>query len=1527
MQSKWLGRIGLSVLVMGATCGSALMGCAEERDPINRVQAGVLDKTFFLGNDLADFRDDPEFRTKTFNIDSAANTDNYSGTIGGASAVERVRWEVTEQMLFARRSYQESPGADNRGLRRVEVEPGKWEWPTAATGTIIAAYRIQSHFDVRRDYNPSTGEETNTVVENTSDRPWNQRQYMRVDWSENLAESTSGDINWIFGENTSASAVAYSPNNDNDPDRPTFEVEKGYFDITNKYLLKSESTGIWGLSECLIMGFFNGTTSFDCTPTEVKVRSSFERMPVEVDFEPFQESNAFLDIIGNWGNAGSNYMREYGAPPVTAWDPQYGFNDAKTTTFYSLHNIWEKSHQDVRCTSNADEKSWADGKETEGADGTADQCSNAITGYTGHEGSQCDLYVGKEYKKDGKCTIPVRDRKVKTIAYWLNAEAPQDLTDQVAEDGTTITEPGALEENTVTWNQLMRVAIATRREVECRRTLKDHTVSKTTARDECHFDYFEVSEKKDNSEKEMVAFGGWGIDKVVPQAVDEGAPAFVTCHNPVRAYDLPLCGKVGEVIRLGDLRKNYAIYWPYASRAPYGGVATIGADPLTGEMMGSTATIMMRSATAAAAQQRDIIALALGDITVDDIIGGEQAVNYSKYVSAGRLVGNQDNGLTKAATVADLSNAVKALDTQNLKVAGGALSAKFAAMTPMQRSIEVAKLKATLSPNTASIAADNVRVGALTDKLSSTEFAADIANRGLLKILAASQADASPTYQAIAALAKTNPEQLNNLIDQFSFYLGNKGICFQETMANAGAGSLYQPQLAPYFKKLYGGLSKEERGLAIYRDLLREAVKGIAFHEIGHSIGMRHNFASSWDARNYTPQYWQLRTNEGKSTATCTGPREGDNDTCMGPRYLDPETAEEQGLGTESRPGIEYFANTSTMEYQIERFGETVGAGLYDLHMMKTLYGRSLEVFDTRITKDGSRFTPNALSQGIPDDISFQSSGLQASLGMHYTKFAVQAKLFDPSRDCRAATDEEKAAAKWRIVHGKICSPQTKNHMAYEDMKSSPLTIGISSPTPIGADGVRWQGVDEKGEAVFRWLYRYGEDYSSGGYMHAKMFDSGADVYEITKNVARRFNAVYPWQYFRRGNKEFAWWSIAGSVSNATFARLRGYHWNTATDLSRADAPDLEDDDQARPSVMAGNEMFNFFQNVLLMPEPGRYGDGSNTELRAFTKAGGLKVWDVMEDYEIRDSNQGFSSLQLVDGRFVQVDFDNFKGGSWDYQNFPKHWGFDEEKVRALKELVDSRPTLSTVSRENALDGRDPYISFRTDLPHALDRLLGGMLSEDWETIAPSLGEVADPTTDKGQVVPFNLLAKDLSTQARPAGSRLIFPNMGYQNELGSAIYAYLFSRAATDMTLANKLRVRIEGDAGPAIPTARKEAFTDPNSGFRYFATRFGTENIQGRAVELGIASRMLQHANDLLAAIYEVEVDTVTNKEIWNANGEPQLKLGTDGQPIARAGDTAALQSQLRRYVGFLDGLRQVGNILGGGTLGGGGGGHGDE
>ena len=72
----------------------------------------------------------------------------------------------------------------------------------------------------------------------------------------------------------------------------------------------------------------------------------------------------------------------------------------------------------------------------------------------------------------------------------------------------------------------------------------------------------------------------------------------------------------------------------------------------------------------------------------------------------------------------------------------------------------------------------------------------------------------------------------------------------------------------------------------------------------------------------------------------------------------------------------------------------------------------------------------------------------------------------------------------------------------------------------------------------------------------------------------------------------------------------------------------------------------------------------------------------------------------------------------------------------------------------------------------------------------------------------------------------------------------------------------------------------------------------------------------NDLLAQAYQ-------NAGTYNGVGELDLTL-VGGKPVP-TGDADA-QKALRRYVGLLDTLRQVGRILGGGPLGGGGGGGDD-
>jgi hypothetical protein len=182
-----LATVALASVVLG-------QGCAAERDPINQVQVGALPKSFFVGAKLDDASDDPEFYFRTTVVDVSAGAGSEGlFTSSDAQPTVRIRWEITESKLIGRLAYELVEGTDAKGTtgapRDDEPRAGKDKKTPArrtSDGQIVASFAIQKHFDIRRSYNHETGEETNVVVENDLDRPWHQREYIRVDWSANL---------------------------------------------------------------------------------------------------------------------------------------------------------------------------------------------------------------------------------------------------------------------------------------------------------------------------------------------------------------------------------------------------------------------------------------------------------------------------------------------------------------------------------------------------------------------------------------------------------------------------------------------------------------------------------------------------------------------------------------------------------------------------------------------------------------------------------------------------------------------------------------------------------------------------------------------------------------------------------------------------------------------------------------------------------------------------------------------------------------------------------------------------------------------------------------------------------------------------------------------------------------------------------------------------------------------------------------------------------------------------------------------
>ncbi len=127
---------------------------------------------------------------------------------------------------------------------------------------------------------------------------------------------------------------------------------------------------------------------------------------------------------------------------------------------------------------------------------------------------------------------------------------------------------------------------------------------------------------------------------------------------------------------------------------------------------------------------------------------------------------------------------------------------------------------------------------------------------------------------------------------------------------------------------------------AIYDELEKLLYKGVAQHEMGHVVGLRHNFAASADRNNYGDGYF--RTENYPELA------EKIEDHVRG-RLQDPENThgtigdEVWRIRQTHESTMNYFAYASVMDYQMEAYSHASGLGKYDKAALKFVYGRSIE--------------------------------------------------------------------------------------------------------------------------------------------------------------------------------------------------------------------------------------------------------------------------------------------------------------------------------------------------------------------------------------------------------------------------------------------------------------------------------------------------------------------------------------------------------------------------------------------------------
>jgi len=626
----------------------------------------------------------------------------------------------------------------------------------------------------------------------------------------------------------------------------------------------------------------------------------------------------------------------------------------------------------------------------------------------------------------------------------------------------------------------------------------------------------------------------------------------------------------------------------------------------------------------------------------------------------------------------------------------------------------------------------------------------------------------------------------------------------------------------------------------------------------------------------------------------------------MGPRYLDPESDEELGAGAAPHPAIEEYAYSSIMDYGYDFNTDLMGLGSYDRAAMKFIYGGVVEVLPAA-SKVATQIAPihsNPINeQWMVKRTDAAMGGGDVTQPTHYTTLArvLQSEklLFDPAR-CRDAKPEEEHAA----IGGKVCTPAPKEHAAVSSMISGNLK---------GIDENVWAPLWKSADGRIRWPYRFGTD-EYANYVHGMRFDAGADIYEGAANVAKLYEYRYVLDYFRRGRRGWFTFSSGGRVWDRYFSRMHSIGWLSSNkigqyaamypDKTPATNPALNSDDWGKGYGIALTTMFESIEKAIFRPQPGGY------DLKA-SVAGQVK--DV---YEVPDFNEGKAfKIGILDGRWIDDDLNNTKGGSFHYQSYHDRMGTYGEKPLAAAALTVQFPPMHVFSRDTYVDGRNMLLNFRSMMPMAYDRLMGAVFGMDTDAIAPYIDRSAKK--DASGNAPEVKYPKLWENTFLPVGADPVVVDslVGFRLQVPAAIYTFMYGQEDATQSLQNSIRVWVEG--GPeALPLAdgtcasvgsymcgEKAFLYEPDSGNTWAARNMGIQKDNGFDRPTGIGHRMIMHANQLLAGAYKVQVDSkglplydaITHRPLWEV-----------GAKAGEIKDDAAAQT-FKRYIGILNVLRQ--------------------
>ncbi|MCA9601355.1 MAG: hypothetical protein KC417_04995 [Myxococcales bacterium] len=1373
-----------------------LTACSDA-PAVNRVGVNVVDKRIFTGSwYLSRTVLDVDYEAAgvgTFPGDAATD---YAGS--GFSAIPRIRWVIDEDFLYAYRDYQLIEGEDG-----APVEAG------TIFGQPVAAFAIESHFDIRRDYNSVTGEDFNVVVENDSDRKWFERRYMRVDWSTNVLPAYYGqtfELYDVIGVMKREPASLFVQDESVFPDswRPQFHYMScdGSDDTSKK--CKDEDRA-WAddydKGELYHMSFVNQelmspgdvidpwsgqptnwcvsnfSDSPDCTTVSVFTRASFLKVsdsPARRDekrahFRQYEAENwvdTRFDRAGYFRLEQDTYDRSTGPD-----DPAYGRTDFKNYAI-NRHNIW---------------KTWRD------ADGNA---------------------------------IPYADRGVRPIVYYTTPELPAHLV-----------RPSI--ELMANWNEVFMATVRQVRgqtaaeypRVDCQTEDPDgycfctnDPVPDDVLNPTCPgvFDPFETPEDAEargvknpyachvtvpeGAEPNLADpgigaslrdadFNGWfGAEFVGDECV-----AVLKMNSCNRGTDAQLAAareagdKVSEPVcqERGDMRFKFLSYVDQPGTS-FLGIATLRGDPITGELLVGDANIggpALDSYRTRALQQYDILN---GNITEEQLYTGEDVRAY---------IANLNNVQLPAPPRTDFLTGLQ-----------------YGSADPMVRR-EIDSRMGRAMERLASLKGPEGRANTYSDRMQ--KLKGTPLERRLLEnweSLAMAGVSEVPNGMGPADISDT----ILNRVSPFRVDAHDMLDEFERVEQKHGKASVMMPNefvdnSVQYYVNKHQDWPRARLEFVLNRKLYFET----QLHELGHCLGLRHDFGASADTKNYFDDYYLIN-----DALPMPDPADYDLDNVPG-LSPDEQLLYERNYVARKKQrelaGVDQWMNSSVMEYTANWYQRVVSrAGRYDFSAISFGYGDVVEVYDN---EDG--LAPDAVN---PTNTS------RAPI-----KYYQGGEVCEADSDCPYAEDGARAG---ELLGANMSSGVTQRCVAHPNG---------------GTNGNVCSNFDEDMAAAAgssnRWLpvsYRFCTDErAAGGGSNpgtigwCNRFDEGDSYREIVRNVAETYERSYLWNNFRRYRRTF---DIGSYIWSNLIGRQLIVLQNVYQNLIFQYASDPEFQNQTGEfgfydEFLATADVLNFYARVLTSPD-----------------IGGYQWSDQWNRYERVTSNPNSSAAQLsVPIGLGRYSYSVYQRGLSGIQRIERIGAF-YDKLMTVQLLASRGGGFSQPRYTRDL----PFFANYYDVfPLEMQQIFNGMIREKPEEYMPrvrcgqgsSFPDCFDPTVVYLDFYRGDCSAGSTTCRAEPKerykNERVLNGGASFLLQLYATIYGLAQFPTFFDTTFQNQLFICVQGQGDCNAPSESAVEgvdyvrFTSERYGKSFLAWQVSPSTQVANQTSIGFA--MVKEADDL--------------------------------------------------------------------------------